>query len=97
MSEKFDVLVGGKRCPQIGRICMDQMMVDVTGVDCEVGDEVVILGRQGDEEITVEELAKANNEIPTSFCTHFKKRLPKVYLKDGKRYKTVDEILGIDY
>ena len=97
MSEKFDVLVGGKRCPQIGRICMDQMMVDVTGVDCEVGDEVVILGRQGDEEITVEELAKANNEIPTSFCTHFKKRLPKVYLKGGKRYKTVDEILGIDY
>lgn len=97
MSEKFDVLVGGKRCPQIGRICMDQMMIDVTGVDCKVGDEVVILGRQGDEEITVEELAKANNEIPTSFCTHFKKRLPKVYIKGGKRYKTVDEILGIDY
>ena len=97
MSGKIDVLIGGKRCPQIGRICMDQMMVDVTGVDCEVGDEAVIIGKQGNEEITIEELAKANNEIPTSFVTHFKKRLPKVYMKGGKRYKTVDEILGIEY
>ncbi|MDD7363368.1 MAG: alanine racemase [Peptoniphilus sp.] len=97
MSEKFDVLIGGKRCPQIGRICMDQMMVDATGVDCKVGDEVVIIGKQGKEEITIEEIAKANDEIPTSFITHFKKRLPKVYLKGGKRYKTVDEILGVNY
>lgn len=97
MSEKFDVLVGGKRCPQIGRICMDQMMVDVTGVDCKVGDEVVIIGRQGDEEITIEEIAAANNEIPTSFVTHFKQRLPKVYMKGGVRYKTVDEIMHIEY
>ena len=97
MSEKFDVLVGGKRCPQIGRICMDQMMIDVTGVDCKVGDEAVLIGKQGDEEVTIEELAKANNEIPTSFVTHFKKRLPKVYMKGGVRYKTVDEVMGIEY
>lgn len=73
------------------------MMVDVTGVDCKVGDEVVIIGRQGDEEITIEEIAAANNEIPTSFVTHFKQRLPKVYMKGGVRYKTVDEIMHIEY
>lgn len=97
LSGKIDVLIGGKRCPQIGKICMDQMMVDVTGVDCKVGDEAVIIGKQGDAEITIEEIAAANNEIPTSFITHFKKRLPKVYFKGGKHYKTVDEILGIYY
>ena len=72
-------------------------MIDVTGVDCKVGDEVVLIGKQGDEEVTIEELAKANNEIPTSFVTHFKKRLPKVYMKGGVRYKTVDEVMGIEY
>ena len=94
LSQKIDVLVSGKRCPQIGKICMDQMMVDVTGVDCKIGDEVVLLGKQGDEEITIEEIAAANNEIPTSFLTHFKMRLPRVYLRDGKIVHIIDQVLG---
>lgn len=84
LSNKIDVLVGGKRCPQIGRICMDQFMIDVTGVDCKVGDEVVIVGKQGEEEITIEEISAHAGEIPTSFVTHFNKRLPKVYLRHGE-------------
>jgi alanine racemase len=53
------MLVGGVRCPQIGRITMDQSLIDVTSLRgrVELGDEVVIIGRQGREEIAVDELA----------------------------------------
>ncbi|MDO5300879.1 MAG: alanine racemase [Tissierellia bacterium] len=93
LSGKIDMLVGGQRCPQIGRICMDQCMIDVTGVDCAVGDEVVIIGKQGDSEITIEEVAEKNGEIPTSYVTHFNKRLPRVYTRGGEVVKIVDQLL----
>jgi len=59
LSNKFEVLVGGMRCPQVGRICMDQSLVDVTALRGRVklGDEVVMIGRQGDEEVTADEIA----------------------------------------
>ncbi|MDO5713218.1 MAG: alanine racemase [Tissierellia bacterium] len=95
LSNKIDVLVGGKRCPQVGRICMDQFMVDVTGVDCKVGDEVVIVGKQLEEEITIEEISALADEIPTSFVTHFNKRLPKVYIKDGEVVEIEDLVLNL--
>lgn len=84
LSEKIEVLIGGKRCKQIGLICMDQMMVDASGVNCEVGDEVVLIGRQGNEEIRIRDICQFSGDCETSFITHFNRRLPKYYYRHGK-------------
>ena len=93
LSGKISALVKGKRVRQVGRICMDQMMIDVTDMDVEVGDVAVIIGRQGSEEITIEEVADLAGEIPTSFVTHFSERLPRHYIEDGKLIKIKDDYL----
>lgn len=93
MSGKIDVLIDGRRCRQVGTICMDQMMIDATGVDCKIGDEVVLIGKQKNEIISIDEYSKAAEEDNTPFLTHFSPRLCRVYLKDGKILKTIDEIL----
>lgn len=93
LSNKIDVLISGKRCKQVGRICMDQFMVDVTGVECKIGDEVVIIGKQGEEEIPILEVALKAGEIATSYSCHFSKRLPRVYIKNGKVDSVYDGIL----
>lgn len=92
LSSKIDVLVNGNRCPVIGRICMDQMMVDVTDVDCDMDTICTIIGRDGDEEITIEEIAALAGEIATSYSTHFSPRIPRVYIKNGKVDEVYDEI-----
>ena len=84
LSEKIEVLINGKRCKQIGLICMDQMMIDATGVDCKVGDEVVLIGKQGKEEIKVRDICHYSCDCETSFITHFNRRLPKYYYRHGK-------------
>ncbi|MBC7541644.1 MAG: alanine racemase [Candidatus Sericytochromatia bacterium] len=63
LSNRQDVLVGGKRCPLVGMISMDQCLVDLTGVPAQPGDEVVLLGEQGDERITVHDWADTCNTI----------------------------------
>lgn len=82
LSEKIEVLINGKRCKQIGLICMDQMMVDATGIDCKIGDDVVLIGRQGHEEIKVRDICIHSGDCETSFITHFNRRLPKYYYKN---------------
>lgn len=65
LSNRGQVLIRGRRAPVIGRVTMDQIMVDVTGIPgVGVGDEVVLIGRQGEEEITVEEIAELVGTIP---------------------------------
>lgn len=79
-SGKIEVLCGGIKCPVVGNICMDQCMVDVTAVpDVKLGDEIVILGRQGDAEISADELAAINGTINYEITCCFDLRLPKVY------------------
>lgn len=92
LSNKIDVIVNGKRCPVIGRICMDQMMVDVTNVDCDMDTICTIIGKDGDEEITIEEVAGLAGEIATSYSTHFSSRIPRVYIKNGQVDEIYDEI-----
>ena len=58
------MLVRGRRAPIVGSVCMDMITVDVTGLDVSPGDEVVLIGRQGDEEITAREIAAAIGSIP---------------------------------
>lgn len=84
LSGKVSVLINGIKCPQIGLICMDQMMIDATNVDCKIGDEVVLLGKQNGNELRVSDICKLSGDCETSFITHFNKRLPKHYFKNNK-------------
>ena len=78
---KTSVLIRGRRCPAVGSICMDQMMVDVTDLDhVELGDEVVLIGRQGEAEITVQEVAELRETIPYEIPLALSRRVPRVYL-----------------
>ena len=84
-SGKISVLVGGKKCPVVGNICMDQCMIDVSAVpDVKLGDEVVILGKQGDEEISADDLAAINGTINYEITCCFDLRIPKVYMNYPK-------------
>lgn len=75
-----DVLVGGKRCPLLGRVTMDQIVVDVTGLaKVEAGNEAVLIGRQGDEAIPAAELAKKAGTIPWEILTGITRRVVRVY------------------
>jgi len=95
LSNQGEVLVRGKRFPVIGRVCMDQCMIDVTNLpQVKIGDEVVLWGRQGQEEITVEEIAEKIGTINYEIV-HMpdKKRVPKLFIKDGKPWK-IKTMLG---
>ena len=75
------VLVRGQRCALLGRITMDLMMIDVSDVDsAEVGDEVVLLGRQGEEEISATELADRADTIPWEITTRIGSRVRRGYV-----------------
>ena len=80
LSNKMDVLIGGKRAPQIGNICMDMILIDVTDIpNVQAGDEVVIFGRQGDQMILVEEMALKGQTIPYEILCNVGKRVPRTY------------------
>lgn len=80
-SGKISVLCGGIKCPVVGNICMDQCMVDVSAVpDVKLGDEIVIMGRQGDAEISADDLAAINGTINYEITCCFDLRIPKVYI-----------------
>ena len=80
LTGKAHVLIGGKRCPQIGTICMDQMMVDVTDVpNVKLWDEAVLLGSQGDEAIGADELAELADTISYEILLSISDRVPRVY------------------
>ncbi|HEY4814093.1 MAG TPA: alanine racemase [Chthoniobacterales bacterium] len=75
-----EVLIHGRRCPVLGRVTMDQTMVDVTGLpEVNVGDEVVLIGRQGNEEILASELARKAGTIAWEIFTAISKRVVRVY------------------
>ncbi|MDF2819719.1 MAG: Alanine racemase [Clostridiales bacterium] len=91
LSSKGRVLIGGKFAPIIGRICMDQFMVDVTDFDELIeGAEVVLIGKQGENSISVEELAKLSNTINYEIICGLGKRIPRVYKQNGKIVRTID-------
>jgi alanine racemase len=84
MTGQAEVLVGGRRCPVAGAITMDMCMVDVSGVDCKLGDEVVLLGAQGEARIDAEELARWAGTIVWEVFCGISKRVPRVYV--GERW-----------
>lgn len=80
LSNIGEVLVHGKRCPVRGRICMNQTIIDVSEIaNVKIGDEVVLIGRQGPEEITVNEVAQKINTIPYEIVSRIPSSLPRIY------------------
>jgi alanine racemase len=74
------VLVRGRRCAVLGRVTMDQTVVDVTDVPAAAsGDEVVLIGRQGSEEISVAEFSGWADTIPWETLCSITKRVPRIY------------------
>lgn len=82
LSNKAPILIGGRRCPSVGTVCMDSFMVDVGDDACEVGDEAVLIGVQGGGRVTADELAAAVGTINYEIVTRIGTRLPKVFV-DG--------------
>ena len=82
LSNKAEVLIKGKRCRVLGNVTMDMLMVDITEVpSAQVGEEVVVVGCQGDEEITLSELAQKAGTIDYELCTLLMPRVPRIYKK----------------
>ncbi len=91
LSSKGDVLIRGKRAPIIGRVCMDLLMVDVTDIEgVQNEDDVVLIGRSGKEQITVEEIAGHMGTINYEVVCQLGKRIPRVYIKQGEPVRSID-------
>ena len=73
------VLIRGRRAPIVGAVCMDMLMADVTGLEVSTGDEVVIIGSQGDDRIDVREMAGQIGTIPYEILCRIGSRIERVY------------------
>lgn len=90
LSGRFYVLIRGKKAPILGRICMDQMMVDVTEIpDAALNDTVVLVGKSGDLNISVEEIAAQGDSFNYEFVCGISRRVPRVYLLGGEVFHSV--------
>ena len=91
LSNKGWVLIHGKKAPILGRVCMDQFMVDVTEIpDVAFMDEVILIGRDQEEQIQVEDLAELSGRFNYEFVCCLSKRIPRAYLKNGKIISQTD-------
>ncbi|WP_312642802.1 alanine racemase [Hydrogenoanaerobacterium sp.] len=94
LSGKARMLVNGHFAPIIGRVCMDQLMLDVTGLpEVKRGDPVVIFGGQGDEFLSIDELANMLGTINYEITCSLSKRIPRVYVQNGKEVEVVHYIV----
>ncbi|HLN60416.1 MAG TPA: alanine racemase [Symbiobacteriaceae bacterium] len=85
LSNKGEVLIQGRRCPVVGRVCMDQTMVRLPDdVTVSPGDEVVLIGRQGNEVITASDIAQTTGTINYEVVCGISKRVPRLYRQDGR-------------
>ncbi|MBQ8575149.1 MAG: alanine racemase [Clostridia bacterium] len=91
LSNKGCVLIHGKRAKIVGRVCMDQFMVDVTDIpDVSIGDNVTLVGKDGDECITCEKIGEISGRFNYEFLCCITRRVPRVYIRNGKTKKIVD-------
>jgi len=90
LSGKFHVLIRGKKAPILGRICMDQMMVDVTDIPgVSLNDRVVLVGKYDNEEITMEQIALQADSFNYEFVCGISRRVPRIYVSGGKTIHSV--------
>ncbi len=91
LSNKGEVLIAGTRCKILGKVCMDQFMVDITHLpNAQIGDEVTLIGTDGNETILTEDVADNNYRFNYEFCCLISDRVPRVYVKNGKVIKIKD-------
>ena len=91
LSNKGYVLIHGQKAPILGRVCMDQFMVDVTGIpDVKFGDRATLVGHDGDAYLSIDELAGLSGRFNYEFICDINKRVPREYLRDGKVVEQVD-------
>ncbi|OGU61609.1 MAG: alanine racemase [Ignavibacteria bacterium GWF2_33_9] len=83
LNNNAQCLIHGKRYDIVGSICMDQMFVDIKQDNINEGEQVVLIGKQGNEEITVYELAKRAKTIPYEITTSILKRLPRIFVENN--------------
>lgn len=94
LSGRFYVLIHGRRAPILGRVCMDQMMVDVTHIpQIQPGDPVTLVGHDGDEVITVEQIAGEAGSFNYEFICGISRRVPRVYQQGGQQIRSVHYLL----
>ena len=94
LSGKFYVLIHGKKAPILGRICMDQLMVDVTDItEVKVGDQVTLVGKDGNEQISVEQIAEAAGSFNYEFVCGISRRVPRYYVQNGQIRHSVHYLL----
>ncbi len=94
LSNKAEVIVGGSIAKVIGRVCMDQTMADVTEIkNIKIGDEVILFGTDGNNTITVDSVAALAGTINYEVISVVGKRVPRVYIKDGKVVKVLNYLV----
>lgn len=82
LSSKGEILVHGKRCKITGRVCMDQLMIDVSDVpEAKAGDIVTLIGKEGDDRITADDLAQIYGTIGYEVVCGISKRVPRIYIE----------------
>lgn len=86
-----EVIIRGKRAKIVGKICMDQMMADVTDIDgVSQGDIVTVIGKDGNEEISMEEISEKAGTFNYEFICGFQRRVPRIYFENGEIVKVLD-------
>jgi alanine racemase len=93
LTNKAEVIVNGVRVPVVGKICMDQFMIDVTDLDVFTGDVVTIYGEDKDQFIGIDDVAQMLGTVNYEVTCMVNKRVPRVYIKDSTVYRIKDEIL----
>jgi alanine racemase len=84
LSNCGDVLIHGHRCKIVGRVCMDQFMCDVTGLDVKAGDTVTLIGEDGKESITADDIAVLTGTIGYEIVCGISERVPRVAVENGE-------------
>ena len=96
LSNKGYVIIRGKKAPILGRVCMDQFMVDVTDIkDAAEGDEVTLIGKDGNEELSMELMGDLSGRFNYELACDLGRRIPRIYIKDGKAVEIRDEFSNV--
>lgn len=93
LSGKAKVMVQGSFVPVIGNICMDQCVIDVSGLDVNIGDEVILFGGNDINGISIDSVADLLNTINYEITCMVDKRVPRVYIKNGEKINLKDYVL----